>query len=608
MEEKKFDVNTAIGLLLIGAVLIYMTWSSGQGDEPIPETSTEQIEASTTDDVSTESNAAVIEAETESDPIKEELAVQEDSTGALSNGLLLPEAGAVEREVVLENEELRIVFSSKGGSPKQIELKNSKTYFGDPLYLVDSGSARYNVQLEMGSQIINSSEQYFEILDRDDSKVVFGLRHKSGAEVSFEHELDSEQPYQLNFGTERSTGVGKTANVQWNALALRQEKSFKNEKNNTSIFYRSEGEVDDLGVMKADNSDEASSADWLGFKGQFFTSLFYTDGNVRDLKVAQRKPELENNVYVAEFSVEFEMTLGEEGKSFWFFGPNEFKTLRSYKLDLTEMIPLGWGIFGWINMWMVIPLFGFFQSLGWNYGIIILIMAILVKVILSPFQIKSYISMAKMRVLKPEIDEINEKYDDQMKKQQAMMDLYKSAGANPLGGCLPMLFQMPFLIAMFRFFPSSIELRGQSFLWADDLSSFDSIFQLPFDIPFYGDHISLFTVLMAISMFFYTKFNQQMTPSTGGNQMAQQMKVISYLMPVMMLFWFNSYASGLSYYYFLANVISFAQQGIIRKFFIDEDAIHAKMQAKKAQPAKKGKFQQRLDTMMKEQNRQARRK
>jgi YidC/Oxa1 family membrane protein insertase len=600
MEERKFDANTAIGLLLIGAVLIYMTWSSGRsGDEetPMPAQTEEVVEES----VDQETPSAAVE----------EMAVIEapvaDSTGALPNGILLPDGKAEAIPVVLENEDLRISFSSKGGTIQSVELKNEQTYFGDPLMIFTDSSFRYNMRLQMAGAEVNTVDQYFELIRSSSDEVVFGLRHLSGAYLELAYSLDENAPYQLNFSSRTQGNVDRSAEVEWNALQLRQEKSFKNEKNNTAIFYRSEGDVDDLGIMKAENAEEVSSADWLAFKGQFFTALFYTQNKMSGLELAQIKPEQDNNVYVAEMRAHYNLPLGDEETSFWYFGPNQYQSLKSYDMDLTEMIPLGWGIFGWINMWMVIPVFGFFESLGWNYGLIILIMAIGVKVVLSPFQIRSYISMAKMRVLKPEIDAINEKYDDQMKKQQAMMELYRTAGANPLGGCLPMLFQMPFLIAMFRFFPSSIELRGQSFLWADDLSSYDSILQLPFSIPFYGDHVSLFTILMAISMFFYTKFNQQMQPSTGGNQMAQQMKVISYMMPVMMLFWFNSYASGLSYYYFLANVISFVQQGVIRKFFIDEDAILAKMQDRQAQPKKKGKFQQRLDDMVKEQNRRARR-
>jgi YidC/Oxa1 family membrane protein insertase len=263
------------------------------------------------------------------------------------------------------------------------------------------------------------------------------------------------------------------------------------------------------------------------------------------------------------------------------------------------MIPLGWGIFGYVNKLAVIPLFDLLKDTGLGYGIIILILTLLIKTVLMPFTYKAYMSTAKMRVLKPEIEEINEKFegkDDPMAKQQATMALYSKAGVNPMGGCLPMLFQMPILIALFRFFPASIELRQEPFLWADDLSSYDSILDLPFDIPFYGDHVSLFTLLMTISTILYTRFNMSMQ---AGSPQMEQMKWMMYLMPVMMLGWFNSYASGLSYYYFLANMVTFGQNYAF-KFLVDDEAIHKKLQENKKKPKKQSGFQKRLEDMAKQ--------
>ena len=297
-----------------------------------------------------------------------------------------------------------------------------------------------------------------------------------------------------------------------------------------------------------------------------------------------------------------------------YLGPNNYNILSEYDNGLQKIINLGWGIFGWVNRYAVIPVFTFLDSFGMSYGIIILILTILLKLVLSPITYKTYLSGAKMRVLKPEISEINDKFkDDAMKKQQATMSLYKQTGVNPLSGCIPMLIQMPILIAMFRFFPASIELRQESFLWADDLSSYDSIFDFPdgFTIPFYGDHISLFTLLMAISLMFYTKMNSAM--GVGGatdGPMASQMKIMTYMMPIMMLFFFNNYSSGLSYYYFLANVISMGQTALIRKVFINEDAIRAKIETnkKKPQSKKKSGFQKRLEDMSKQQQAQKQQK
>jgi YidC/Oxa1 family membrane protein insertase len=281
-----------------------------------------------------------------------------------------------------------------------------------------------------------------------------------------------------------------------------------------------------------------------------------------------------------------------------YFGPNHYETLSAYNMELERMIPLGWGIFRWVNKYAVIPIFNWLDNSITNYGIIILIMTLIIKMVLAPFTLKAYKSQAKMKVLKPEIDKINEKHKDKdpMKAQQETMALYKKTGVNPLGGCIPMLLQMPILFALFRFFPASIELRQKSFLWADDLSSYDSVLNLPFEIPFYGDHVSLFTLLMTVSTILYTRMNSQMS----GPQMAQ-MKWMMYLMPIMFLGFFNNYAAGLSYYYFLANMVTFGQQFVMRKYFIDEAAILTQMENNKKKPVKKSKFQKRLEEMAKRQ-------
>jgi YidC/Oxa1 family membrane protein insertase len=288
----------------------------------------------------------------------------------------------------------------------------------------------------------------------------------------------------------------------------------------------------------------------------------------------------------------------------FYFGPNHYSTMKGYDLGLEQMIPLGWGIFGWVNKYLVIPVFNLLGGTGWSYGIIILILTLLLKLVLAPFTYKSYLSQAKMKVLKPEIEELNQKFegkDDPMAKQQATMALYSKAGVNPMGGCLPMLLQMPILIAMFRFFPASIELRQESFLWAEDLSSYDSILALPFEIPFYGAHVSLFTILMTISTLIYTHKNMSMS---AGNPQMEQMKWMMYLMPFTMLFWFNSYASGLSYYYFLANMVSFGQTALFQRF-VDEDKLHKQIQENKKKPVKKSGFQKRLEDMAKQRGYEA---
>jgi YidC/Oxa1 family membrane protein insertase len=297
-----------------------------------------------------------------------------------------------------------------------------------------------------------------------------------------------------------------------------------------------------------------------------------------------------------------------------YLGPNGYSMLKEYDIDLDHQIDLGWGIFGWVNRFLVIPVFNVLDGTGLSYGIIILILTIFIKLLLSPITYKTYLSSAKMKVLKPEIEEINEKFKngDSMKKQQATMDLYKETGVNPMAGCIPMLIQMPILYAMFRFFPAALELRQKGFLWADDLSAYDSIYDLGFKIPMYGDHISGFTILMAVSMIFYTKNNSQMSMGGGmGGAQESQMKIMMWMMPIMMAVFLNSFAAGLTLYYFTANMVTMGQQFVIKKFFIDEDKIHAKLQANKKKPKKKGMFAKQLDKMNEgqvAQNRQIRRK
>lgn len=596
MEEKKFDINTFIGFLLIGGILVWMTW--GTADEAMLESQQADSTATKTE----QTNATETEVPTETIESSSQPLITTDSSGnAVAQAGVFAMPNESSNPPVLSNEHVSITLDPVGAAISRTELLEYKTYAQEPLTLMDEGNHRINWSFNYQGGIYNTADLTFETLEKSNSTVHFRLSALDGAYLDVIYTL-TEEDYHLNQRIEDHGLLGSSAKVDWSYRAHLLEKSLKNERNNTAIYYKQDGDdVDDMGLMGSDASEE-KNIDWIAFKQQFFASILVPDTRLSTVSFDQTQPEDENSTVVKDLSASFDQQLNGSVLNYdWYFLPTQFGLLKEYENDFEELVPLGWGIFGWVNQWMVIPVFNLFDGWGWNYGIIILVMALGVKLILSPFQIKSYVSMAKMRVLKPEMDEINKKHEDPMKRQQAVMELYRKTGANPLGGCLPMLFQLPFLIAMFRFFPASIELRQEQFLWADDLSSFDSIASLPFDIPFYGDHISLFTLLMAASLFFYTRLNQQMTPSAGDNAMAKQMKVIQYLMPFMMLFWFNSYASGLSYYYFLANVISFGQQFAIRRFFIDEDEIHRQIQEKKQQPAKKSKFQQRLDAMMKEQ-------
>jgi YidC/Oxa1 family membrane protein insertase len=396
--------------------------------------------------------------------------------------------------------------------------------------------------------------------------------------------------------------------LNWDSKLKRQEKSLKMEKINSTIYYKYfEDKVDYLSETKDDEKYlKNEKVQWISFKQQFFSTTLiagthFTEPKIKTLTVPGNENSVKN--MSMEVGVPYAPAETRSIPMSMYFGPLKYYSLKSYKIELERQIPLGWGFFlmAWINIYAVIPVFTFFGNFGWNYGIIILILTILLKILLFPIAFKTYKSSAKMRALKPDIDELNKKFakkDDALKKKQATMALYKSAGVNPMAGCIPLLLQMPILIAMFRFFPSSIELRQKAFLWAKDLSSYDSIWTFPngFSIPWYGDHISLFALLMTISSIFYTKINDQMM----GSQQTQMpgMKTMMYLMPVMFLFWFNDYSSGLSYYYLLANLLTFAQIYIIRST-IDEKKLHAQIEANKKKPVKKSGFQKRLEDMAK---------
>jgi len=399
-------------------------------------------------------------------------------------------------------------------------------------------------------------------------------------------------------------------NLEWEMGTPQTEKSKSNQDMYTGIQYQysADNEVDYLSFSSTDQEEINSRLNWVAFKQQFFSAIFIAkEGFEKPTNLNSIKNE--DSKFIKTLTAQFELPYNhkkDEKIGFQFyFGPNHYKTLESYDSGFEELIPLGWGIFGWVNEYIIINIFDLLNKHFSSYGIIILLLTMIIKLGLAPFTYKAFLSQAKMKVLKPEIDNINEKNKgkDQMKIQQETMTLYRKAGVNPMGGCLPMLFQFPILIAMFQFFPASIELRQQSFLWADDLSSYDSIYNLGFSIPFYGDHVSLFTLLMTTSTLFYTKMNSSM--ATG--QMAQ-MKWMMYLMPIMFLGFFNNYAAGLTYYYFLANMFTMTQQYFMNRF-IDQDVILAQLEANKKKPAKpKSKFQKKLEEMQKQQERKMKRK
>ncbi|MBP6426313.1 MAG: membrane protein insertase YidC [Bacteroidia bacterium] len=518
----------------------------------------------------------------------------------------------VEQILTLENNLVKVSLSSKGGKIKSVQLKDYKTWDGRPLYLMNNDSNVFNLSLSAQNRIINTEELYFTASGTAGSKNSVNLRLPAGDKkyIEFAYSLP-ENSYMVNYqvnvvGLEDVIAQNSSfINVDWKDIVTQQEKSITNERAATSIHYRfTDEEVDYISETKNEKKDLKTRVQWIAFKQQFFSAVLISDQSGFESPTVETKSDENSKQIVKEMTAAFSLPYDRKPVQTYnmqfYFGPNNYQDLKKIdNLHLEKLIPLGWGIFGWVNRFLVIPTFHFLDGFNMNYGLIILILTILVRIIILPLTYGSFKSQAKMKVLSPEMAEINEKFgSDPMKKQQETMALYRKAGVNPLGGCIPGLLQLPILIAMFRFFPSSIELRQQSFLWAHDLSTYDSILDLPFHIPAYGSHVSLFTLLMTVSTIIYTKMNMQMTAATNP-----QMKWMMYLMPILFLGFFNNYSAGLSYYYFLSNVIGFGQQYLF-KAFLDEDKIHAQIQENKKKPVKKSGFQARLEQMAKERNAQ----
>jgi len=563
------------------------------------------------------------------------------SSDSVAKAMLNDQLGAfavsgkgVDQDFLVESDLLKLTISSKGGRISQVELKEYKTFEGKPLILFGPDSSEFSLSFFSDVRQVSTGNLFFqpawpdkrfegknELKISGSDSVQFAMRLYPGSSdsivnpdsyIEYLYTVRGDNymiGYEVNFvGIENYIAANtKEMNITWNTRLPRLEKSLENEKLNTTIhFQHIDKEVDYLNERKDDQQSINTRVKWVSYKQQFFsTTLIAGDMFLSAAMKKTSEPEKELNyleMMETTLALPFNPATDKQLDMSFYFGPNKYNILRKYHLDLERQIPLGWSFFlmQWINRFAVLPVFNFLEGYNLNYGIIILILTILLKIILSPIAYKTYLSSAKMRLLKPEIDEIGSKFpkkEDAMKKQQATMALYKKAGVNPMSGCVPMLLQFPILLAMFRFFPASIELRQEAFLWADDLSSYDSVLDLPFTIPFYGDHVSLFTLLMTISTIIYTKINNDMMST--GNQMPG-MKTMMYLMPIMFLGFFNSYSSGLSYYYLLANLLTFAQMFLIRRF-VNEDKLHAQIQENKKKPVKKSTFQKKLEDMAKSQ-------
>ncbi|MFR9504350.1 MAG: membrane protein insertase YidC [Rikenellaceae bacterium] len=644
--DKKTIISLVVGVILLGG---YMFFSSkeqqryqaevAEYNEKLEARAAEQAEKAAAEQAKAAAELKLTQTP-EEEYTEEQLAQIEHKKSVNALGEALTEAkNNKEQGYTLENDVLTIEFTTRGAQVVDVTLKDYTRFAeGERTELVklfDPRTAKMDFEFYIRNGLnnvkVNTTDYNFialPIQQFDGGKQLsFMLDFGNDAALEYIYTLydveDNSRNYLVDFDVKLHNMSGVMSNqssisIDWRNTSYQNERGFKNENTYTTIAYHFENErsIEELGISEEGKSESISTAiEWIAFKQQYFTSAFIAPHNFSHADIAYTTAK-EYSGYIKNFSSKMTVPYDSQTENYGFafyFGPNKYSTLKglddlghgSMKFD--EIIPLGWGIFGWISRWVVIPTFDFLRKYISNFGIIILILAIGVKLIISPMTYSSYMSMGKMRVIKPEVDALNAKYpkqEDAMKRQQATMDLYKKAGINPMGGCIPMLIQMPIIIAMFRFFPASIELRGESFLWSSDLSSYDSVLNLPFNIPFYGDHVSLFALLMAVTMFFYSNINYQQSASSQP-QMAGMKFMMVYMMPVMMLFWFNSYSSGLCFYYLLANLLTIGQTTIIRNM-VDDDKIHAMIKANSAKQksgGKKSKFQQRYEELMAEQER-----
>ncbi|MDF1673041.1 MAG: membrane protein insertase YidC [Vicingaceae bacterium] len=641
MSAKGFDKNSIIGLVLIGAILLIFSVITSPSDEELKakkekekkeKAKTEQLAKSKKDTIRNTNAISNIDSNTVLDnSIDSNLLSQKDSLKNLETvlkyGAFTNATKGEEKDFILENERVKITVSNKGGRVAAVELKQFHTYDSLPLMLFNADSSRFNIELTInnqsgGSNAINTENLFFETdgqsfsVEQNNSKSLSMKLYYGSKDKYLEYKYSlSGNSYLVDFEI-ISVGLNDVISrdfpyyLNWSMFTPNQEKTIANQQQHSTIYYKYiTGDIDYIFETKYEKEQLEADINWVMFKQQYFNSTlmaleqpFDSDSEIETIIIPEEKARDYVQGMSANISIPFNGAPNETFKMQYYFGPNRHEDLAAVENDLEESLDYGWGIFGWTNMILIRPVFDFLNSLDLSIGWIILLLTLIIKSILFPITWKTYLSSAKMRVLKPEIAELTEKFkNDAVKKQQATMALYRQTGVNPLAGCIPMLIQMPILFALFRFFPATFDLRQKSLFWAEDLSTYDSIYDLGFNIPMYGDHISLFTLLMAISMIFYTRVNSQMTSGMGGEgAMASQMKIMTYLMPVMMLFFFNSYAAGLSLYYLIANCITIGQQFVIRKWIVDEDKLRAKIQANKTKKKKKSGFGARLEKKMKE--------
>ena len=593
MEQNKFDPLQFIGFLLISAILMFWFYDNQSS----------MIE-----------NQQMSEAENLVEETTENL-IKDDNLS--SNNLKIDQR--FEEEIIsLENENILFEISTGGAEINKILLKNFSNYNDEPLFLVNDNKSIFSYNIPIGrNSVINSADlNYTYRIIKPDSEVVLTgiIDEQRSLDLTFKLQ-DSSRIVDFDIKLNDSNRSNNYDNVEliWGRDSFRNSKSIDYENRYTALSYGFEENKDSYLSIAGSTNKNINNVNWISFREHFFSSILILNDQVNDVDISSEdlaSNETLDNKFTKRFLANIPLNLNsDDSLSFsMYFGPTDYETLKEYNLNLENSVQIGWGIFGWLNRFIFFPLFSFLTNY-FSYGLSIILMTIIVKVAIAPLTYKSYESQVKMRVLKPELEVINEKFkDDPMKKQQETMNLYTKSGANPMSGCLPAFLQMPIFFALFVFFPAAFSLRGKSFLWADDLSSYDSILDLGFYIPLYGDHISLFPILASIAIFFYTKMTtgQQMMPAsqTGG----VNMKVIMYLMPIMMLFFFNNYASGLSLYYFISNILTIVLMLVIKNFIIDDNKILTQIEENKKKPLKVGGFRARLQKALEEAEKQKKRR
>ena len=611
------DKNTLVGFLLIIAIFIGFYWYTKPTSDQMGKRKaySDSIYQSQVKNIQEGALTQAKDTIAKTDTVASKIVDTYGAFASFSTG--------EENFVVLENEKIKVKLTTKGGRIYSVELKEYKTHDQKPLILFDGKDSKTNFTfITANNRIVNSDELYFTPIKANKGNVIMRLALENGKYIDFEYVLpDNDYMVHFDIQTKGMEDIlSKSSNVldmEWNVNLRQQEKGKKFENRYAGLQYKFV-EDDDIEQLKKDGDDTkdvANRLQWIACKDQFFSSILIADDYFYSATLKSKMSQ-EGSSYLKDchstMSVNFDPK-GEVKTGFrYYFGANKYRTFKSYdkglkdkdKLHLDKLVPLGWGIFGWVNKFLVIPVFNFLEKFISNYGLIILLMTVFIKLILLPLTFKSYMSTAKMKVLRPQIDEINAKIpaEKAMERQQATMNLYKKVGVSPMGGCLPMLLQMPILFAMFTFFPASIELRQQSFLWAKDLSTFDAIISwdryIPIISTYYGNHVSLFCLLMTVTNIIYTKINSDAT--AGSSQQMPGMKVVMYLMPLMFLVFFNEYSSGLSYYYFISTLFTIFQTYLFRAF-VNEKKLLLQLNENKKKPLKKSKFADKLEKMQKQQ-------